>query len=73
MQYDATTTKILRTMKADAQIKAICKKCGEDGSDHSESTCKLQWRSPGLKTVKHGKEKELMKIKYIQDIPFLEV
>jgi len=60
--------------------KKICKKCGEDGSDHPESTCN-QIKCANCKgdhsvdsriCEAWKREKEIMKIKYTQDIPFPE-
>ena len=60
--------------------KKICKKCGEDGSDHLEFTCKHfkcancngDHSADSRFYAAWKKEKKILKIKYTQDIPFLE-
>ena len=60
---------------------AIYKKCGEDGSDHPESTCKQiicpdsngDHLADSRLHEAWKREKEVMKIKYTQDHPFSRV
>ena len=58
--------------------KRICKKCREDGSNLPESACK-QFKSTAMEITQltqdyaaWKREKETLKIKYTQDIPFPE-